>query len=213
MKETFVCSKCGKEKKKVSSSGNDGLCGKCRSYANRKKYDKRKNKPCPGCGKLIINTSSLCHSCNQKGERNRIYKDGSCTSTGRFCIDCGKEIKTPKAKRCSECHFKNFPKGEDSPQYKDGRSMNRIFKSPEYIQWRIDVMTRDNNTCQMCGFFGKNRVGLQAHHILPRRDYQELKFVVSNGITLCKSCHKLTYNKEYQFVDLFLEKLGRSKTP
>lgn len=54
-------------------------------------------------------------------------------------------------------------------------------------QWRISVFERDNYTCQIC-----NKKGgiINAHHIKKFSDFLELRLDVSNGITLCKDCHK-----------------------
>ncbi len=59
--------------------------------------------------------------------------------------------------------------------------------SPEYIQWRRAIYIRDNFTCQRCGKYG---VKLEAHHIKQFATHPELRFDISNGITLCKSCHR-----------------------
>lgn len=58
--------------------------------------------------------------------------------------------------------------------------------SPEYKNWRKDVLKRDDYTCQNC----KKRGGvLNADHIKPFSRYPELRFEISNGRTLCKPCH------------------------
>lgn len=59
-------------------------------------------------------------------------------------------------------------------------------KSTKYKEWRIDVFTRDDFTCQICGKVGGT---LNAHHIKPYAKYKELRFDVDNGITLCRDCH------------------------
>lgn len=57
---------------------------------------------------------------------------------------------------------------------------------PEYIAWRAAVYQRDEYACQECGdASGK----LNAHHIKPWASHTELRFDVSNGITLCEDCH------------------------
>lgn len=66
-----------------------------------------------------------------------------------------------------------------------------LHNTPEYIKWRLDVFTRDSFTCQGC----KNVGGyLQAHHIKSWAKYPKLRFNISNGVCLCRSCHKLTNN-------------------
>lgn len=54
-------------------------------------------------------------------------------------------------------------------------------------EWRIAVFQRDKFTCQMCGAVGGK---LNAHHIKEWAKYKKLRFDISNGITLCESCHK-----------------------
>jgi len=70
----------------------------------------------------------------------------------------------------------------------------------KYRQWRSDVFTRDNFTCQRCGQIRKT---LNAHHIkLLASILQKYKITtleealeceelwnINNGITLCEECH------------------------
>lgn len=56
---------------------------------------------------------------------------------------------------------------------------------PEYLEWRKAVYSRDVFTCKECG--SKKR--LNAHHIKPWHTHSDLRFTVSNGITLCGDCH------------------------
>ena len=57
----------------------------------------------------------------------------------------------------------------------------------EYKVWRKSVFKRDHYTCQLCGAYG---VKLNAHHKKGYAYYPELRFDLSNGITLCERCHK-----------------------
>ncbi len=61
-------------------------------------------------------------------------------------------------------------------------------KTAPYIKWRLDVFTRDNFTCQ---WTGQRNVHLEAHHIKSWAKFPELRFVVSNGLTLSQEPHKL----------------------
>lgn len=55
-----------------------------------------------------------------------------------------------------------------------------------YGRFRAKVMDRDGHCCRICG----STSNLEVHHIKPYAKYPELRTKVSNGITLCKSCHK-----------------------
>lgn len=74
--------------------------------------------------------------------------------------------------------------GENHPSYRaEARRKNR---GGSHHKWVNAVISRDLATCQHCGV--KN-VELHAHHIKPYRDHPDLRFDVSNGITLCYKCH------------------------
>lgn len=82
------------------------------------------------------------------------------------------------------------PRGEACASYKDGRLADRRGArfSAEYKRWRYDVFARDGFACQQCG---DGRGGnLVAHHVKPFAIYPDLRFDVSNGLTLCKACHE-----------------------
>jgi hypothetical protein len=82
-----------------------------------------------------------------------------------------------------------LPKGERHYKWKGGQTWRR-FKDPRYISWRSSVLERDDYTCRHCRRRCKKyeRV-LAAHHVQPYATRPELRFEVSNGITLCRACH------------------------
>ena len=108
-------------------------------------------------------------------------------------------------------------RGPLSHSWKDGSSSltYRVRSSDEYYQWRADVFKRDGWTCQTCGLRGHGR-DIEAHHIVPLHKIlkesrikgitdadqyllamaHHLIFDISNGITLCKNCHILTFKGE-----------------
>jgi len=51
-------------------------------------------------------------------------------------------------------------------------------------KWRRDIIKRDG-MCMQCNSLEM----LQAHHIVSWKDNEFLRFELSNGIALCKSCH------------------------
>ena len=93
---------------------------------------------------------------------------------------------------------------ENNPNWKGGISAldHLIRTNLKNRQWRSDVFTRDEFTCQECG---DNKGGnLNAHHIKPFLSiiqYYEITTLkealaceelwsINNGITLCEKCHR-----------------------
>jgi 5-methylcytosine-specific restriction endonuclease McrA len=90
-------------------------------------------------------------------------------------------------------------KGEKNCRWKGGvTAAHRLERaSIQAREWREAVLARDAFTCQHCGQIGGK---LQADHIRIWAHHPELRFDVSNGQTLCKSCHSRktsTDMKEY----------------
>lgn len=58
-------------------------------------------------------------------------------------------------------------------------------------RWRREVLARDGFACVRC----EAKENLHAHHIVRWADCPELRDEVSNGMTLCKSCHEAEHAK------------------
>lgn len=103
-------------------------------------------------------------------------------------------------KNCKLCHSVT-PSGELHWNWKGGSTAKDLEtrKSWQYIRWRKEVYRRDNYTCQRCNASGSGVV-LNAHHILNFSEYEDLKFDVSNGITLCEKCHHVKYEGSFHSI-------------
>ena len=64
----------------------------------------------------------------------------------------------------------------------------RNYDDPVYKDFRIKVLKRDKFKCKMPGC--KNKKNLQVHHISKWSGASALRYEISNGITLCRYCHK-----------------------
>jgi hypothetical protein len=135
------------------------------------------------------------------------------------CLYCGKtfyEYPYLKGKRkyCSrDCSNKSNAqklsesrKGKGNPMYKkkpwnyiDGKSGGRKVDI-KYWKWKRAVHERDGYICQKCRKKLPRKL-LIAHHIKSWKNYPRLRYVVSNGLTLCRTCHnKIDKNiKEHQY--------------
>jgi len=85
--------------------------------------------------------------------------------------------------------------GENHPNWKGGitRQNTKDRNSSEYNNWRKSVFERDNYTCQVCGKIGGS---INAHHIKHFAKYKNLRLEISNGITLCITCHKKAHRSK-----------------
>lgn len=160
---TTQCKQCGKEFSVVPARLKTAkFCSlKCRGDY-RKLHFTGANNPNWRGGSIVKN----CHQCGVRFEAvhaqsNRKFCSKSCADKGGFRYS-----------------------GEDHPNYReDARHRNRC---GGHHKWVNAVISRDKATCQECGAAGKE---LHAHHIRPYKDHPDLRFDVSNGVTLCYSCH------------------------
>jgi 5-methylcytosine-specific restriction endonuclease McrA len=95
------------------------------------------------------------------------------------------------AEKSSVSHLKSTPRGKDHWLWKNGLT-KRNTNTHKYRKWRTTVFERDNYTCQYCltrgGF-------LHAHHIETWHKVKKKRYLVSNGLTLCKKCHHKLHSK------------------
>jgi hypothetical protein len=98
-------------------------------------------------------------------------------------------IQSEETRRKKSLKLKGMFVGAKSHLWKGGVTpINKLIRSSvEYAQWRNAVFTRDNWTCQKHGDRGGK---LHPHHVLNFAQYPDLRFTVSNGITLCVSAHR-----------------------
>jgi HNH endonuclease len=97
----------------------------------------------------------------------------------------GSERGEDIARRCRETNRARWPerKADKHPRH------NASF---EYDEWRRAVFVRDDFTCQRCGTRG---VRLHAHHVQAWKDSPDLRYEVSNGLTLCPPCHRAEHRR------------------
>ena len=129
----------------------------------------------------------------KKKEKTRLRMLGNQYTLGYKYSDEHRQKLSEIHKGCSFTteHRRNLSianKGEKAWNWKGGvNSINKqIHHSVDYKLWRESVFERDNWTCQKCGTVGGK---LHPHHIKGFAEYPDMRFVVSNGITLCVQCH------------------------
>jgi hypothetical protein len=91
--------------------------------------------------------------------------------------------------------------GPANPNWRDDLTdeerLNRRDNAKQ-VAWRNEVFKRDRFTCQSC----KDADGgnLNGHHIESYNANRTLRWEVSNGITLCETCH-LAFHKRFGYGD------------
>lgn len=145
------------------------------------------NKQCEVCeSKFDCYESSGKRFCSQQCQH--IWQRKPLLPSSRYrkslCEDCGVEVKYSSS-LCPSC----AKRGKRNPFYKDGSTpeIKNIRNSKMIKAWRKLVFARDYWECQGCGHHGGV---LHAHHIKSFKEYPELRFELSNGVTLCELCHK-----------------------
>jgi len=90
---------------------------------------------------------------------------------------------SPDEKRIKAIEFNKKQEAWEEKQRLNVRK--RYLYNLYWSEVRYDILTRDKNTCQLCGVNGNNK--LHIHHILKRKkggkDYYD------NLLTVCPKCH------------------------
>lgn len=165
--QDYKCNYCGKKFQDFPSNKRSTCSLKCRN----KKYSKERK------GKSPIRIPVG-------------YKRKPFTIQHRIRLSEAKKL-SPSPAQFTKGHHRSDR--EKHPNWKGGITpeTQRLRLSRESKDWRKKVFERDNYTCQMCGIRGGY---LEADHIKSWSKYPKLRWVVSNGRTLCKPCHKQTSN-------------------
>lgn len=136
-----------------------------------------------------------------RGEWNTWNKGKKCPQLAYWKGKKNPELsKKLKGKPSWNKGLKGYLAGEKHYNWKGGKISEscKYHGSAEWKNWRKEVFQRDNYTCQFCY---KRGVYLEAHHIKFSDQNPELRFEISNGLTLCKKCHK-DYHRIYGKITL-----------
>jgi hypothetical protein len=113
----------------------------------------------------------------------------------------GKPNSMEVRQRQSEFMRQHAKRGADNPMWKGGVTLQNDRHVPEYRIWRRAVYERDNYICQQCG--DSSGANLHAHHIQSFAAFPDLRFVVSNGLTVCDLCHRHIHGRPVTNEDIF----------
>lgn len=83
--------------------------------------------------------------------------------------------------------------GSRNPAWKGGTTpeRQRLYKQGHWREFTKQVFVRDGYKCQRCqkGISGDKKRAGAAHHIKSWAEHHDLRFDMSNVITLCRECH------------------------
>lgn len=183
MKYEFVCKKCNKMFVDTNYVKKRIYCSKACLFLDKKPLSEKT--------KLKLHNALKGRISNRKGavlsEKTKLKISKGLT--GRK-ITFEEKLKRRESMLAEKSRF--WKGGITSEDY-------RLRRSVLAKVWRLKVKERDSYTCQKCG----TKQNIETHHIQSWRDYPELRFQLSNGLTLCKKCHLETDNygqpiKNYQ---------------
>lgn len=164
---------------------------------------------CKTCKCLLLKASKE----SKKQFANKKYCSVKCMTTRltKNCAHCKtvivvKKCRLKKENFCSILCANKFRIGYTPWNKGKGTksTRNELFrKSKAYIEWREAIYERDDYTCQLCGERGGR---LNADHIKPFALFPKLRLELSNGRTLCESCHRKTPTYGWGIKNMHYEK-------
>lgn len=183
---------CGNEIIVLGSSLRIGNTKSCGCYARERKSEIRIIDMIGKSFHKLIVIKQAKHRIRRSGKR-RLRWLCQC-DCGQTTTVLGESLRSGHTKSCGCFHTESLT-GCNHPNWKGGVTpgIKRVRNSKEYKQWRTSAFARDNYQCKYCSKTGK---GLCVHHIDSFADFPEIRFLIENGITLCKKCHQ-KYHKLY----------------
>lgn len=191
-----ACKVCGfiKDVSEFYKANKEGtyFSSNCKTCFKRSGYE-RNRKKCLDCEKQVVGFMAVrCKSCAMRMVRNTEMPERKLARKKRSVESSfwrGKHLPEYVKKKLSRAHVGRFS-GEKSWFWIKDRStlakkQNRNDSS--YYEWRRLVRNRDVWKCRMSNEGCEGKV--VAHHILPWAKFPELRYVVDNGITLCRFHH------------------------
>lgn len=96
--------------------------------------------------------------------------------------------------------------GKNNPRWIEDRTKLKKAddrRTTAYMDWAKSIKNRDGWRCRLKNNECSEK--LQAHHIFNWTDHPELRYIINNGITLCKVHHPLKWDEEKRMIPIFQE--------
>jgi len=156
---------------KTRHDGRDAKCFECRRVKDRK---------------ILKGRVSGFIGCKHTEEARAKMRS---SKLGKPSLRLGKKHTRETIDKIISIVREKTPRGAKCHSWKGGVTpLNKVErKSTKYADWRRAVFERDNYTCQHCS--DARGGNLNAHHIKDFANHPALRYDITNGITLCKTCH------------------------
>jgi hypothetical protein len=149
----------------------------------------RQPKICPPCNSSFYGKSHATYcsrSCAKKGNTNMLGK------RRHFSQETRQKMSIAHIGKCGASHPKWIA---DRTKLKTSRL--KAYDS-KYKGWMFAVKNRDGWKCKLIN--GQCSGRLEAHHIFRWADFPKQRYVVDNGIALCKFHHPRTLEQETKMI-------------
>lgn len=178
-------------------------CMKCREWKSRADFNRDTsrhdglNPSCQPCMRVKVRVTTKGRPSVFKGRTHTPESRAAMSAAARLhpSNHRGKKHTPESRKKISEVTKARTARGAAHYAFTHGKHQRDkdARRTTEYKAWRDAVYARDGYTCQACG---DSRGGnLQAHHVQSFADHPDLRYVVSNGTTLCRDCHEKLHLK------------------
>ena len=136
-----------------------------------------------------------CPTCSKEIGHTRASTRDAFIALGRQCQSCANRINQTGITRSAE-HRVNIGAGRKAYKKSITDATTKMYgdkvkrKQLDLKKWGKEVQERDDYQCNCCGKEKTTPYSMNAHHIVPKEYFPELAHDLSNGITLCSSCHR-----------------------
>ena len=152
-------------------------------------YEYNKGKKCGVCSKKIKNRGATNFCITHMGASLKKPINVSCNSCQREIVRCPSTVNKRNYcnSTCAGQGYKLFQSKENHWNWQGGISgaTQPLRKSYASYLWRQEVLRLCGKVCCLC----KSTENIETDHIKPWSVYPDLRFEISNGRVVCRSCH------------------------